>query len=108
MAVSGNATADSDSDGQNDYTEFLLGTDAGSASENFKPLVRVSKVRSELDFVLPANRDVTIETTENLGHGNWKTVEGLRFDRYSPKRQIIRLREPPTQRRFYRIIAREP
>ena len=104
----GNPAADSDADGQNDYIEFLLGTDAGNATEKFTPLVRANSRRSELEFVLPANRDVTIEATNDLGSGNWKTVEDLRFDRYSPTRQIIRLREPLGQRRFYRIQVREP
>ena len=104
----GNPAADSDADGQNDYTEFLLGTDAGNAAEKFTPLVRANRERSELEFVLPANRDVTIEATEDLGSSIWETVEGLHFDRYSPTRQVIRFREPLSHRRFYRIQVREP
>ena len=86
----------------------LLGTDAGNAADKFTPLVRANSRRSELEFVLPANRDVTIEATDDLGSSIWETVEGLHFDRYSPTLQVIRFREPLSHRRFYRIQVREP
>ena len=70
--------------------------------------MRANLKRSELDFILPANRDLIIYRTADLGKGEWEAVEGLRFIRYSKTKQIIRLREPITQSRFYRIEVREP
>lgn len=104
----GNPTSDNDGDGQNNYTEFLLDTNANNSSDLFKPIVRANLKRSELDFILPANRDLIIYRTADLGKGEWEAVEGLRFIRYSKTKQIIRLREPITQSRFYRIEVREP
>ena len=39
----GNATADADGDGHTNYTEFLLGTDAGDAGDKTVPFVRISR-----------------------------------------------------------------
>ena len=104
----GNATADNDGDGQNNYTEFLLDTNANNSLDQFKPMVRANLNESELDFILPANRDLIIYRTTDLGKKKWKIVEGLKFIRYSNTKQIIRLSEPITERRFYRIEVREP
>ena len=104
----GNAAADADGDGHTNYTEFLLGTDAGDAGDKTVPFVRISEMRSEIEFVLPANRDVTVFATDSLGSGAWHPVEGVQFDRYSNNRQIIRVREALGQQRFYRVEIREP
>jgi hypothetical protein len=104
----GNAAADADGDGHTNYTEFLLGTDAGDAGDKTAPFVRISEMRSEIEFVLPANRDVTVFATDSLGSGAWQPVEGVQFDRYSNNRQIIRVREALGQQRFYRVEIREP
>ena len=63
---------------------------------------------SEIEFVLPANRDVTLFATDSLGSSGWRPVENVRFDRYANNRQIIRVREALGQRRFYRVEIREP
>jgi hypothetical protein len=105
---SGNAAADADSDGHTNYTEFLLDTDADDAGDKSVPFVRISETRSEIEFVLPANRDVTVFATDSLGSGAWQSIEGVQFDRYSNNRQIIRVREALGQRRFYRVEIREP
>ena len=104
----GNATADNDGDGHSNYTEFLLNTDANNSLDQFKPIVRADLNKSELDFILPANRDLIIYHTTDLGKEEWKIVEDLKFIRYSNTKQIIRLSEPITKRRFYRIEVREP
>ena len=104
----GNAAADADGDGHTNYTEFLLGTDAGDAGDKTSPFVRISETRSEIEFVLPANRDVTVFASDSLGSGTWQPVEGVQFDRYSNNRQIIRVREALGQQRFYRVEIREP
>ena len=104
----GNAAADADSDGHTNYTEFLMDTDANDASDKSVPFVRISETRSEIEFVLPANRDVTVFASDSLGSGTWQPVEGVQFDRYSNNRQIIRVREVLGQRRFYRVEIREP
>jgi hypothetical protein len=104
----GSATADNDGDGQNNYTEFLLDTNANNSLDQFKPRVRANLNKSELDFILPANRDLIIYQTTDLGKEKWKIVEGLKFIRYSNTKQIIRLSESITKRRFYRIEVREP
>ncbi|MBT3913815.1 MAG: hypothetical protein HOF22_11575 [Verrucomicrobia bacterium] len=104
----GNAAADADGDGHTNYTEFLLGTDAGDAGDKTVPFVRISETRSEIEFVLPANRDVTVFASDSLGSGTWHPVEGVQFDRYSNNRQIIRVREALGQQRFYRVEIREP
>jgi len=104
----GNAAADTDGDGHTNYTEFLLGTDAGDGDDKSVPFVRVSKTRSEIEFVLPVNRDVTLFAADSLGSGAWQPVEGVQFDRYSNNRQIIRVREALGQQRFYRVEIREP
>jgi hypothetical protein len=105
---SGNAAADTDSDGHTNYTEFLLDTDADDAGDKSVPFVRISETRSEIEFVLPANRNVTVFASDSLGSGTWQPVEGVQFDRYSNNRQIIRVREALGQRRFYRVEIREP
>ena len=104
----GNATADNDGDGHSNYTEFLLNTDANNSLDQFKPIVRADLNKSELDFILPANRDLIIYHTTDLVKEKWKIVEDLKFIRYSNTKQIIRLSEPITKRRFYRIEVREP
>jgi len=104
----GSATADNDGDGQNNYTEFLLDTNANNSFDQFKPMVRANLNESELDFILPANRDLIIYQTTDLGKEKWKIVEGLKFIRYSNTKQIIRLSEPISKRCFYRIEVREP
>ena len=68
----------------------------------------ISEMRSEIEFVLPANRDVTVFASDSLGSGTWHPVEGVQFDRYSNNRQIIRVREALGQQRFYRVEVREP
>ena len=104
----GNAAADADGDGHTNYTEFLLGTDAEDAGDKSVPFVRITGMGSEIEFVLPANRDVTLFATDSLGSSGWRPVENVRFDRYANNRQIIRVSEALGQRRFYRVEIREP
>jgi len=104
----GNANADNDGDGQNNYTEFLLDTNANNSTDLFIPSVRSNLNGSELDFILPANRDLIIYKTTDLGIGKWEMVKGLKYIPYSNTKQRVRIREPIAQQRFYRIQVREP
>ncbi|MEP6600974.1 MAG: PQQ-dependent sugar dehydrogenase [Nitrospirota bacterium] len=62
----GDPSADPDRDGVSNLAEFLAGTLALSGSSFLSPSLSHSGSNASLDFTLPANRSVQVESSDNL------------------------------------------
>lgn len=68
-SAKGQPGADPDGDGSSNEAEFIAGTLVTNGGSFFRPAVRLSGAAVSLDFTIPENRSVQVETSDDLT--NW-------------------------------------
>jgi hypothetical protein len=100
------ASQDADSDGQNNLTEFLSGTDPRNGASRFgiTSIVPVGNNGARLSFTAQAGKSYAIQYRDSLTAGNWQDLVAVPTEATTRLYSFTDLLPPGTRTRFYRLV----